>query len=187
MLDLWLAVGHHLLIFALFGVLVAELVMVRRGMDENAVAQVAQIDLSYGVLAVLIIIVGFSRAIFAAKGWDYYAHSAFFWAKITTFALIGLLSVRRPWHTSVGAGIRLRQATRRFGRRGAISGSRSRYSLCCPPSPRPWRADMGKSDDCARRVKTCRRKKIFSTAIAISLVFHGLWSIVWLRRMVGHA
>lgn len=93
MLDLWLAVGHHLLIFALFGVLVAELVMVRRGMDENAVAQVAQIDLSYGVLAVLIIIIGFSRAIFAAKGWDYYAHNAFFWAKLATFALIGLLSV----------------------------------------------------------------------------------------------
>ena len=41
----------------------------------------------------LILIVGFSRAIFAAKGWDYYEHNAFFWAKIGTFAAIGILSV----------------------------------------------------------------------------------------------
>lgn len=41
----------------------------------------------------LIVIVGFSRAIFAAKGWDYYLHNVFFWAKIGTFAVIGLLSV----------------------------------------------------------------------------------------------
>ena len=39
------------------------------------------------------IIVGLSRAIFAAKGWDYYAHNAFFWAKLGTFLIIGLLSV----------------------------------------------------------------------------------------------
>src|SRR5688500_17846579 len=44
-------------------------------------------------IAGLILIVGFARAIFAAKGWDYYLHNAFFWAKIGTFVLIGLLSV----------------------------------------------------------------------------------------------
>ena len=36
--------------------------------------------------------IGFSRAIFAAKGWLYYSHNLFFWAKIATFALIGILS-----------------------------------------------------------------------------------------------
>ena len=30
---------------------------------------------------------------FAAKGWFYYQHNAFFWAKIGTFLAIGLLSV----------------------------------------------------------------------------------------------
>ena len=45
------------------------------------------------VLAGLIIIVGFARAIFAAKGWDYCAHNLSFWAKIGTFVVIGLLSV----------------------------------------------------------------------------------------------
>jgi len=93
MLDLALAIGHHLLIFALFGVLCAELIAVRRGMDAAAVARIAAVDLWYGILAGLILIAGFSRAVFAAKGWFYYQHNGFFWAKIATFAMIGLLSV----------------------------------------------------------------------------------------------
>ncbi len=93
MLDLVLAVAHHVLIFALFGVLVAEFILVRRTMDRAMVGRVAGIDLWYGILAGAIIVIGFSRAIFAAKGWDYYAHNIFFWAKIGTFAVIGILSV----------------------------------------------------------------------------------------------
>jgi len=92
-LDLALAISHHLLIFALFGVLFAEVVLPRPGMDQAAVMRVAAIDLWYGLLAALIIVVGFSRAIFAAKGWYYYEHNAFFWAKLGTFAVIGLLSI----------------------------------------------------------------------------------------------
>ena len=93
MLDLTLAIGHHLLIFALFGVLFAELIAVRRGMDAAAVAKIAAVDLWYGILAGLILAVGFSRAIFAAKGWFYFQHNGFFWAKIGTFLAIGLLSI----------------------------------------------------------------------------------------------
>jgi putative membrane protein len=93
MLDLILAILHHVFIFALFGVLVSEFMVVRRGMDAAAAARVVAIDAWYGALAGLILVVGFSRAIFAAKGWAYYAHDAFFWAKIGTFLVIGLLSV----------------------------------------------------------------------------------------------
>jgi putative membrane protein len=93
MLDLWLAIGHHLIIFALFGVLAVELVLVRRGMSLDVVARVARVDAWYGVLAGAILVVGFSRAIFAAKGWAYYSHNGFFWAKIATFVLIAVLSV----------------------------------------------------------------------------------------------
>ena len=93
MLDLALAIGHHLLIFALFGVLFAELIAVRKGMDSAMVSRIAAVDVWYGILAALILIVGFSRAVFAAKGWTYYQHNGFFWAKIGTFALVGLLSI----------------------------------------------------------------------------------------------
>lgn len=93
MLDLDLAISHHLLVFGLFGILFAELILVRRGLDQEGIARVASIDLWYGIMAGLIIVVGFSRAVFAAKGWPYYSHNAFFWAKLGTFAVIGLLSV----------------------------------------------------------------------------------------------
>jgi putative membrane protein len=94
MVDLVLAVLHHLFIFALFGVLIGELILVRHGMGAPAAARMASIDIWYGVLAGLILIVGFSRAIFAAKGWRYYEHNAFFHAKIAVFLVIALLSVR---------------------------------------------------------------------------------------------
>ena len=92
-LDLSLAIAHHLLVFMLFGVLFVEAVLVRPGMDQVVINRVAAIDLWYGIIAGLIIIVGFSRAIFATKGWDYYLHNVFFWAKIGTFVVIALLSV----------------------------------------------------------------------------------------------
>ena len=41
MLDLTLAIAHHLLVFALFGILFAEFMMVRRGMEPAVVAKVA--------------------------------------------------------------------------------------------------------------------------------------------------
>jgi putative membrane protein len=93
MFDLSLAIGHHLLIFALFGVLVAELVLIRSGVDKAAVARTARIDLWYGICAGAIVVLGFTRAIFAAKGWNYYEHNAFFWAKMTAFLIIALLSI----------------------------------------------------------------------------------------------
>lgn len=91
--DLHLAIAHHLLIFILFGILVSELVMVRQSMTGDDVKQVAMTDLWYGIVALLILIVGFSRAVFAAKGWAYYSVNSFFWAKIAVFVLIALLSI----------------------------------------------------------------------------------------------
>ena len=93
MLDLLLAITHHLAIFALFGVLFAELVLVRQGLEAPTIATVGKIDLWYGILAALVIVVGFARAIFATKGWAYYAHNLFFWTKIVVFFVIGGLSV----------------------------------------------------------------------------------------------
>ena len=93
MLDLGLAIAHHLLVFSLFGVLAAELITVRTGIDAAGVARIAKVDLWYGVLAGAILAVGFARASLAAKGWAYYQHNGFFWAKIGVFALIGLLSL----------------------------------------------------------------------------------------------
>jgi putative membrane protein len=93
MSDLVFAIAHHVLVFGIFGIAFAEFLMVRPGISNVGVVRVASIDLWYGLLAGAIVIIGFCRAIFAAKGWGYYSHNAFFWAKVTTFAAIGLLSV----------------------------------------------------------------------------------------------
>jgi putative membrane protein len=93
MLDLMLAIGHHLLIFAIFGILFAEFWILRPGLNSASASRIASIDLWYGILAGAIMVLGFCRAIFAAKGWPYYSHNAFFWVKLGCFAAIGLLSL----------------------------------------------------------------------------------------------
>ena len=91
--DLHFAMAHHLLVFALAGVLAFELGAVRAGMTGRDTLRVARADAWYGILAAAILAVGFSRAIFAAKGWAYYSANLFFWAKISAFAIVGLLSI----------------------------------------------------------------------------------------------
>ncbi|MDP9016916.1 MAG: DUF2214 family protein [Candidatus Eremiobacteraeota bacterium] len=93
MLDLGLAIAHHLAIFALLGILAAEAILLARGLDRESVIRLARVDAWYGALAALVLVVGFSRAIFAAKGWAYYSHNSFFWAKMISFALLGVLSI----------------------------------------------------------------------------------------------
>ena len=41
----------------------------------------------------MIVVIGFIRATVAAKGWAYYVVNLFFWAKIATFVVVGLLSI----------------------------------------------------------------------------------------------
>jgi putative membrane protein len=96
--DLVLAIAHHLLIFALAGVLAFEIGVVGSNLKPEDLLRIARVDLWYGILAAAIIVVGFSRAIFAAKGWAYYSMNLFFWAKLGTFAVVGLLSI---WPTIV--------------------------------------------------------------------------------------
>ncbi len=93
MRDLVLAIGHHVLAFGIFGILFAEFWMLRSGLSQATAARLASIDLWYGVFAGALVVVGFCRAFFAAKGWSYYSHNVYFWAKIAVFAAVGLLSL----------------------------------------------------------------------------------------------
>src|SRR5437868_15342752 len=93
MADLVLAILHHLLAFALAAVLAFEIAMIRAGMRAAELRRTAMVDRHYGGLAVLLLLVGFGRAIYAAKGWAYYSVNAMFWAKMATFLLIALLSI----------------------------------------------------------------------------------------------
>lgn len=94
MLDVVLAIAHHLLVFGIFGVIFAEFVGLKGALSDTlALRRLARLDAAYGVMAVLILIIGFARATHAGKGWSYYSHNLYFWAKIATFLLIGLASI----------------------------------------------------------------------------------------------
>jgi putative membrane protein len=93
MRDLVLAIGHHVLAFGIFGILFAEFWMLRSGLSQATATRLASIDLWYGVFAGALVVVGFCRAFFAAKGWSYYSHNVYFWAKIAIFIVVGLLSL----------------------------------------------------------------------------------------------
>lgn len=93
MADLALAIAHHLLIFSLAGVLAFEIGAIRSSMTRDDILRTARVDVWYGVLAAAILVVGFVRAIFAAKGWAYYSVNVLFWAKLCAFVMVGLLSI----------------------------------------------------------------------------------------------
>lgn len=93
MTDLVLAIFHHILVFGLVAMLATEAALVRPAMSPAEARRVANVDAGYGAAAALIIVVGLLRVIYGAKGADYYVHNPWFWAKIASFAAVGVLSL----------------------------------------------------------------------------------------------
>jgi putative membrane protein len=93
MVDLILAIAHHVLVFGLTVMLAMELAQVRPGLTASAVNRLAGLDIGYGATAGLIIVIGIHRVIFGAKGSVFYVENAWFWAKMATFAAIGIISI----------------------------------------------------------------------------------------------
>ena len=93
MLDLVLAILHHILAFGLVAMLMGESVLVKPGMTGETARRVAGLDAGYGATSVLLIAVGVARLIWAAKGWAWYDDNVWFWGKIGAFVIVGLLSV----------------------------------------------------------------------------------------------
>jgi putative membrane protein len=92
--DLILAILHHLLVFGLLAILTYELSMVRVGMSAGEVIKVGRVDIAYGIVAGLVLIVGFLRVFFGAKGPEFYLENHVFWTKVAAFLMIGLLSIK---------------------------------------------------------------------------------------------
>src|SRR5215467_11408660 len=93
MVDLILAIAHHILVFGLTIMLAMELAQVRPGLTISSVKRLAGLDIGYGASAALVVIVGIHRVIFGAKGYVFYVENVLFWAKMATFAAIGVISI----------------------------------------------------------------------------------------------
>lgn len=91
MLDLTLAILHHVAVFGLVATLAMEGMMLRAVPID--VARLAKLDARFGMTAMLVIVIGVSRVVWGGKGWAFYAENPFFWGKMGVFLLIGLLSI----------------------------------------------------------------------------------------------
>jgi len=95
MIDFLLASAHHLIVFGIASVLAAEIALMRpAAMSPHTVRLLGRFDAVYGGLAAAILVVGFARVWFGAKGPDFYLHNLAFWAKIGAFLVMGLVSIR---------------------------------------------------------------------------------------------
>jgi putative membrane protein len=91
--DLVLASFHHLLVFGLVSMLVAQSVLLRGRVDGPVLAKLAGIDRGYGITAVLLLAVGLLRVFYGIKGYGFYLHNPWFYAKLGAFLLAGVLSI----------------------------------------------------------------------------------------------
>ena len=92
--DLVLASLHHLLFFAVIAMLAIESSLLRGRLDAATIPRLAAVDAGYGLSAMALIAVGVARIVWGLKGHDFYLHNPWFHAKIGTFVLVGLLSIR---------------------------------------------------------------------------------------------
>lgn len=91
MLDLGLAITHHILVFGLVSMMMATRVLLRA--PKLDVARLAALDAGAGMTSGLVLAIGICRVIWGGKGWLFYQTNPFFWGKIACFALIGALTV----------------------------------------------------------------------------------------------
>jgi putative membrane protein len=93
-IDLWLAIAHHLIVFTLVAILAVEIALIRPGITADQVVRLRSIDGFYGSLAGLILFVGILRVMYGARGQEFYSENPVFWMKMGAFALVGLISIQ---------------------------------------------------------------------------------------------
>ncbi|MFT3803239.1 MAG: DUF2214 family protein [Burkholderiaceae bacterium] len=91
--DALLSMLHWWAVLGLFSALIGELMLVRGPLAPPVVRRLARLDAAYGGLFVLALTAGLLRAVYGAKGWEFYSGNPMFWTKIATLAFIGLLSL----------------------------------------------------------------------------------------------
>ena len=94
MLDIGLAYLHHLAVFAIVGLLFAEFVLIRPGLNGQQLTRLARLDAAYGISAILVILAGIARVFLGSTGSAYYLSNHVFWTKMLLIVILGLLSIQ---------------------------------------------------------------------------------------------
>ena len=88
-----LAYIHHLAAFALVSAIVVEFVLICGELTLGTARALRLADLAYGLSAAAVLRGGVFRVLYFEKGTYYYFHSVPFFAKMSLFAIVGLLSI----------------------------------------------------------------------------------------------
>lgn len=70
MTDLILAILHHILVFGLIAMLIAQRALLNAGTVD--IARLARLDRGYGMTAAAVLLVGALRVTMGGKGWAFY-------------------------------------------------------------------------------------------------------------------
>jgi putative membrane protein len=100
---------HHVAAFVVFAALMIEFILVRNEINLRSAQQLLRTDAMLGMSASLVLVIGILRVIYFEKGSDYYLHSAPFFAKVSVFVLVALLSIYPTvkfmgWRTAIRQG-----------------------------------------------------------------------------------
>jgi putative membrane protein len=79
--------------FTLVACVVYEFIAYRKGLTVEEARRIQRTDLMYGISAGLLLIIGLMRVFFFEKGPAFYGNNLFFWLKMNTFLIVGLLSI----------------------------------------------------------------------------------------------
>jgi putative membrane protein len=84
---------HHVAAFTVVAALAVEFVLVRGELNLDKARMLQLTDLVFGISAGAVLVVGFLRVVYFEKGASYYFHSVPFFAKLSLFLVVGLLSI----------------------------------------------------------------------------------------------
>jgi putative membrane protein len=84
---------HHLAAFTLVAALAVEFILIRGELNLGTARKLQRIDMVFGLSSGVVLAVGLLRVFYFEKGASYYFHSAPFIAKLSLFAIVGLLSI----------------------------------------------------------------------------------------------
>jgi putative membrane protein len=84
---------HHIFAFTVTACLAYEFIAYRKGLTIEEARRIQRVDIAYGISAGLLLVVGLLRVFLFEKGYAFYIQSPFFWVKMASFLIVGLLSI----------------------------------------------------------------------------------------------
>jgi putative membrane protein len=92
-MSAFVAFLHHIAAFALVAALVVEFMLIRGALTVDNARKLQIADQIFGAAAGIVLIAGVLRVLYFEKGTSYYLSSVPFIAKVSLFALVGLVSI----------------------------------------------------------------------------------------------